>query len=242
MACLFAGLVQTQVACSYAGKAANMQRWTRDDIAMEILQLFAAGEELSYSSMAETNPSLLRAASRHFGSWRSAVEFAGLSYDAIRKYRVWTPARIIARIEELHRQEVDLSWRNVSERVDPQLAAAATKPNRFGSWRAAVEAAGLDYDAIRRYRQWDEERIIVSLRDLADQGIRLNSKEAQMEYVGLFAAAVRRFQRWDRALEAAGLNSREIRLRAPFERRRRARRRSLVELLDRRSVRRRALK
>lgn len=220
----------------------NMQRWTRDDIAMEILQLYAAGEELSYSSMAEANPSLLRAASRHFGSWRSAVEFAGLSYDQIRKYRVWTPARIIARIEELHRQDVDLSWRNISEKVDPQLAAAATKPNRFGSWRAAIEAAGLDYDSIRRYRQWDEARIVASLRELAAEGVRLNSKEAQMAYISLFAAAVRRFQRWDRALEAAGLNSREIRLRAPFERRRRAHQRSLVELLDRRLARGRAAK
>lgn len=211
-----------------------MQRWTRDDIAMEILQLYAAGEELCYSSIAETNPSLLRAASRHFGSWRSAVEFAGLSYDQIRKYRVWTPARIIARIEELHRQEADLSWRSVSEKVDPQLAAAATKPNRFGSWRAAVEAAGLDYETIRRYRQWDEARIIASLLELAAGGVRLNSKDAQMAYISLFAAAVRRFGMWDRALEAAGLDARTIRLRAPFERRRRSHRRSLVEMVDRR--------
>ena len=118
-----------------AEMAGDMRRWTRDDIAMEILQLYASGGELNYSSMAETQPSLLRAATRHFGSWRSAVEFAGLSYDEIRKYRAWSRARIIARIVELHRQNADLSWRNVSEKVDPQLAAAATKPRGFGSWQ-----------------------------------------------------------------------------------------------------------
>jgi len=218
-----------------------MRRWTRDDIAMEILQLYASGGELNYSSMAETQPSLLRAATRHFGSWRSAVEYAGLSYDQIRKYRFWTRARIIARIIELHQQNADLSWRNVSEKVDPQLAAAATKPRGFGSWQAAIEAAGLDYDAIRRYRRWDEARIVAGLRELAAQGVRLNSKEAQASYITLFAAAVRHFERWDRALEAAGLNARSIRMRAPFQRRR-THRRSLVELFERRQRARRCSK
>ena len=193
-----------------------MFQWSQDDIALEILGLFGSGEEINYSSMEENHPSLLRAACRHFGSWRSAVEFAGLSYDDIRRYKVWTRNRIIARIQELHRQGVDLSWRNISTRVDPQLAAAATKPNRFGSWGAAIEAAGLDYEEIRRYREWDQERIVQEVRSLAESGQPLNSKDIQLNNIGLFAAAIRRFDGWDQALIAAGLNTHELRLRPPF--------------------------
>lgn len=196
-----------------------MFHWSKDEIAMEILGLYANGEAINYSNIAQEHPTLLRAACRHFGSWRSAVEFAGLSYEDVRKYHVWTKTRIINRIKELYHQNVDLSWRNISTHVDPQLAAAATKPSRFGSWRAAIEAADLNYDEIRRYRDWDEEAILEQMRALADSGRPLNSKEAQENNIDLFAAAIRRYASWDQALAAAGLNAGEIRRRPPFQRR-----------------------
>lgn len=200
-----------------------MIRWTRDEIAMEILGLYGAGEDLNYSTAAVAHPTLLRAATRHFGSWRSAIEFAGLDYNAIRRYRTWTRSRILSRIQALHGDGADLSWRNVSTRLDPQLAAAATKPSRFGSWRAAIEAAGLNYDEIRRYRDWDEERILQEVRELAADGRPLSSKDIQDWDVGLFHAAIRRFRTWDECLQAAGLDATEIRRRPPFERRPRRR-------------------
>lgn len=205
-------------------------RWTRDEIAMEILSLYAEGAPLHYGSMAREHPVLLRAAHRHFGSWRSAVEFAGLSYDEVKRYRTWTRARILARIQELHRQGVDLSWRNVSTRVDPRLAAAATKPNRFGSWRRAIEEAGLDYDQVRRYREWTPERIVAEVRRLVAEGWLLNSKEAQTHQIDLFAAALRQFGTWDDALRAAGLDASQIRLRSPYRVSRRRRPRQSISL------------
>ncbi len=126
------------------------RKWNKDAIALEILSMYESGENLNYSSVASNNLSLLRAATRYFGTWEDAVKFAGLDYDSIRRYKSWTRDRIIARIKELHAQEADLSWRNVCLNIDPQLAAAATKKSHFGSWREALEASGLDYDAIRR--------------------------------------------------------------------------------------------
>ena len=120
--------------------------------------------------MRKNHPALLRAACRYFGSWKDAVEFAGLDYSKIPKYKTWTKAKIIERIQELHRQEVDLSWRNISTKVDPALAAAAVRANRFGSWRAALELLGLNYDEIRRYREWDESLVIDEVRELAEAG------------------------------------------------------------------------
>lgn len=197
-----------------------MRKWSRESIGLEIRHMFEAGEDLNYASIAQEQVALLRAATRYFGSWRSAVEFAGLNYDDIRRYKTWSRARILERIRELHDNGEDLSWRHVSTKVDPQLAAAATKRKHFGSWRDAVAAAGLDYGIIRRYREWDEATIKAKLHELHEQGIDLNAKHIEEYDITLITAARRRFDSWDKALTAAGLDYKQIVLRTPFKRRR----------------------
>ena len=194
------------------------RKWNKDAIALEILSMYESGENLNYSSVAGSNLSLLRAATRYFGTWETAVNYAGLDYDSIRRYKSWTRDRIVARIKELHAQEVDLSWRNVCLNVDPQLAAAATKKSHFGSWREALEASGLNYDEIRRYREWDDERILTMVREFHTNGVELNAKTMEQEDITLITAARRRFDSWHKALTAAGLDYTEIIHRAPFKR------------------------
>ena len=184
--------------------------------------MYQAGANLNYAHIAQEEVALLRAATRYFGSWRAAVEFAGLNYEDIRRYKTWNRQRILDRIRELHEKGEDLSWRHVSTQVDPQLAAAATKRKHFGSWRNAVSAAGLDYSQIRRYREWDEATITGRLLELHEQGIDLNAKNMEEYDITLITAARRRFDSWDKALTAAGLDYRKIVLRAPFKRRRQA--------------------
>jgi hypothetical protein len=196
-----------------------LRKWNKENIAGEIRQMFEIGENLNYANVAQEQVALLRAATRYFGSWRVAVEFAGLNYDDIRRYKTWSRDRIVERIKELHTQGEDLSWRHVSTQVDPQLAAAATKRKHFGSWRNAVAAAGLDYGLIRRYREWDENTITQRLRHLHEQGVDLNAKNMEDFDITLITAARRRFESWDRALTAAGLDFRTIVLRSPFKRR-----------------------
>jgi hypothetical protein len=197
-------------------------KWNNETIAAEILSRHAAGLDLSYSGMTRENLPLLRAATRYMGSWQAAIEFAGLNYEDIRRYKSWTNDRIVERIRELYARGEDLSWRYISLTLDPSLAAAATKKSHFGSWRTALEAAGLDYDAIRRYRDWSEDEVLRRVRDLYAQGQSLNAKTMEKEQITLITAARRRFPSWDRTLAAAGLDYRQIVLRAPFRRRRRS--------------------
>ena len=199
-----------------------MRKWSKDTIGAEIRRLFDAEENLNYANVAQAQVALLRAATRYFGSWRAAVEYSGLSYEDIRRYKTWNKERILERIRELSAAGEDLSWRHVSTQVDPQLAAAATKKKHFGSWRNAVNSAGLDYSTIRRYREWDEETILSQLKELHEKGIDLNAKSMEEYDITLITAARRRFDSWDRALTAAGLDYRKIVLRAPFKRRRTA--------------------
>jgi hypothetical protein len=193
-------------------------KWSKESIALEIRSMYESGENLNYASVANSNMSLLRGATRYFGTWEAAVNFAGLDYNQIRRYKSWSRDRIIERIKELHNQGVDLSWRNVCLNVDPQLAAAATKKSHFGSWREALEASGLDYDAIRKYREWDDDRVIQMVKDFHDKGKELNAKNMEQEDITLITAARRRFDSWHQALTAAGLDYREIVQRAPFKR------------------------
>ena len=56
------------------------------------------GEDLNYANIAQNEVALLRAATRYFGSWRAAVDFSGLSYENVRKYKTWSRERILDRI------------------------------------------------------------------------------------------------------------------------------------------------
>lgn len=196
-----------------------MRKWTREAIVLEIRSKYEIGHDLTYTVISEEDLALLRAACRLFGSWRGAIEAAGLDYDSIRRYRTWNRDRIVKRIQELHSKGEDLSWRHVSMNLDPQLAAAAAKSTHFGSWRSAITAAGLDYAEIRRYKTWDVETIKDKLRELHSQGVNLNAKSMEEYDITLITAARRHFNSWDSALSAAGLDYRAIVLRAPFKRR-----------------------
>lgn len=183
-----------------------MTRWSKDEIALEILRMYATQQPLSYGEVQKTNLRLLRAANRYFGSWKVAIEYAGLDYDKIRRYKVWTRDRIIEQIQAYHRAGKDLSWRHVSTELDPPLAAAAIRPNRFGSWQYALAEAGLDYEEIRRHKAWADEEILEELRRRSTAGESLRVSDASLECPALVAAARRRFNGWYEAITSAGLD------------------------------------
>jgi hypothetical protein len=183
-----------------------LTRWSKDEIALEILRMYASQQPLSYGEVQKGNLRLLRAANRYFGSWKSAIEYAGLDYDKIRRYKVWTRDRIVEQIQTYHREGKDLSWRHVSTELDPPLAAAAIRANRFGSWQNALGEAGLDYEEIRRHRAWADDEILDEMRSRSTAGESMRVSDAAMGCPALVAAARRRFNGWYEAITAAGLD------------------------------------
>ena len=188
-------------------------RWTRKSIVAEICRLHETGAEMNYASAERDHLNLVRAAAWHFGTWRLAVETAGLDYPSLSKYRRWGRERIITRIRELQAQGADLSWRAISLDVDPPLAAAALRSNGYATWAEALAAAGIDVNDVARYQQWNEARVLREIRAAYKTGVALSSKAAQQSHSKLFCAARRRFGSWDDALRAAGLEAESIRLR-----------------------------
>ena len=189
-------------------------RWTRKAIIEEIRTLHTAGDELNYSSAEENHLNLVRAAAWHYGTWKRAIETAGLSYDDISKYRRWNRERILKGILDYQAAGGDLSWLVISSEGAPALAAAAVRENvGFDTWYDAVTAAGIDYEKVARYRHWTPERVVKEIQELAEKEAPLSSKLVQQNHPPLYNAAKRRFKQWDEALMAAGINPDKVRQR-----------------------------
>ena len=148
--------------------------WTRETVIAAIRKEAEAGHDLSYWRTEKRIPALLRAAQRVFGHWSTAVEASGFDYEAIRLYRKWTRERVIERIRELHAKGEDLSWRNVSLKLDPSLAAATLHADRFESWAEALQAAGLNPEKVMKYRKWTKAKVREALAELAHKGASLD--------------------------------------------------------------------
>ena len=177
-----------------------------------IRELKERREDLSYNRIAREVQGLLSSANYHFGSWKAAVEAAGINYNRdVRRIPKWTKERIIQTIRSARNSGVDLSWTNVSkQREYSGMAYASIRETRFGSWDAALEAAGLQPAVVRRYESWDDEKILRRIQERYRKSRPLNSKAMQQQDCKLFNAALKRYKGWDEALENAGIDPDEV--------------------------------
>ena len=189
--------------------------WDKNDILQTLKKLHKEGKELSYTQLAKKNQPLVSAAAYHFGSFRSAVEKAGIDYSGVVRRPRWTKQEIIRLVKQAKRDGIDLHWSAVTQRGDElsRAAFAALQDRLFGSWDRALSAAGLDSDEISQYRKWGKDAIVYELKARSRESEALNSGSVQKEDPGLHAAAVRHFGSYDDALRAAKVDPAKIRRR-----------------------------
>ena len=117
-------------------------RWSLEEIVRQILEHYEKGEDLLSSDFKQRHRDLYLAAAsqRYFKSWRRAVLASGLDHEKMREKYVWTKARILRTIQEMHRDGQKLGWTHIEESC-PGIYRAARRPENFGSWKNAIREA-----------------------------------------------------------------------------------------------------
>lgn len=194
----------------------SRRKWSQERIIQEIRRLQAEGHSLSTRSMAEMGYSGMVTTSykpSFFGSWRNAIIAAGYDpKEVCRRRRKWTQERVLQRIHELHAAGADLSH-STAKRDHQYLVVVAISPSYFGSWRQAIEAAGIAYDEVSKHERWDRERIVQRIRELHAAGEALSHEEAKRHHGALVSAASspRYFGSWGAAVTTAGIDYNQVR-------------------------------
>jgi hypothetical protein len=157
---------------------------------------------------------------RHFASWTAALEAAGIDPSRRvagprdRRLPRFSHAQLLRALMEAAAGTPRLSvksyreWRASELRRDPDrravLPSEVTLFRRFGSWTAAVRAAGLTpHEGLGAPIFWTPDRVLEALRAQATEHRRVSSARDDT----LRSAAIRRFGSWQAACEAAGVAS-----------------------------------
>jgi hypothetical protein len=142
-------------------------RWSRRRVVDELRRLDQAGASTGWGDLLEAGHSgLVAAAGAYAGGLTKARKLAGVAPPA-RRLPVprWNQPRIVGAI----RDRVGKGQGLASSTVPPQMLAAGRW--HFGSWDAALAAAGVDAAAIRLQRApYTREEIIERIRGLAQAG------------------------------------------------------------------------
>lgn len=190
----------------------KLRQWTTRAIAQEIIRRSAQGFSIRGGDVCIEDHGLYQAAMRHFGEegWAKARVLAGFAPRDPDSRVIWNDQTVREEILLLHENGAALNTGSLQGSTYAYLRGAGRKV--FGTWKAAVESAGLDYEQIRKMHPpgyWTKSRILETIQGLEEDGVRLSSKAMQLSGGGLFAAAVAVFGSWSQAVEAAGINYRK---------------------------------
>lgn len=205
------GMARARKALGLHKPPAPRQAWSRERVIAEIRKLHRSGQHMSTSAvMAAGRSDLVIAANKYAGGWARARDVAGVKFNAHRGFTmpVWDAATVVAEIQARRREGQALAI----SKAPKSLTCAACRI--FGSWRAAITAAGLDYNSVLLLRQHSDDELLAWLRKLARTNPHMSLND--LDKHGQHTVACRR--RWgslEAAAKAAGLSDWPIRIRTP---------------------------
>lgn len=173
--------------------------WNRERIMERIRHLHAVGAPLYTEHMKKEHGKLLAAAEAYYGSWKAALEAAGIDYEDVRRTTVWTRDRVLLEILREYVAGRDIAF-DAFRKARPDLFHAVDK--FFESYQAAVEAAGLDYGDISKLRVGGKEQVLKELRWLMEIGADVH-RIPRSSNRSIYHRALSHFGSWSAALDAA---------------------------------------
>ena len=178
---------------------------SREDVIRRIVEREMQGQPLTEEAVRDDAPALYRAACEVFGTWGTALHYAGVRCCR-RGFEPSTPEEVIQQIRrylQMGRSPMGVFVRRRHYRLHRDAL------RYFGTWRRALAAAGVDLRRAGLYKtkrrpQTDEE-IIEALRAWHAAGHSMAWRAICLENRQLAVAAHGRFEGWRRALLAAGI-------------------------------------
>lgn len=177
--------------------------WTSDKVHHEIKKFYDKGEELRPKNVKGKYGGLYYAAIKYCGSWKNAVNEAGLNYENLIG-EPWTAESVLEEIKNLFHKGEDLSTKNVRNKWKSLHNAAY---RHFGSWQKACDVLGIQVKAKIR---WNKEKVLEEIKKFHEKGESLHSRNTQRKYNALLKAAERYYDSWESAVSIAGFNYEEI--------------------------------
>ncbi len=203
------GAVRYFGSCRGALRAAGLQcpeeqrvRWTNESIVDALRQAADAGRDLRWRAMWLLDSKLCEAAVRHFGSYRAAMDAAGLDYRGKRSLTTWTPQSVLEALRAMRNRGESVNPSSMRRERHSVFHAAR---HFFGSYAAALEKAGIDPSVIRRQREWSAEAVLDQLREYHASGVDMATHALNKKDSGLLRAAMHQFGSYRKALAAADL-------------------------------------
>jgi hypothetical protein len=184
----------------------RQRRWSRRAIIEGILKLAGEGRPLNAAAVQKAEPNLASAALRWFHSWAEALDAAGIAPARwAKRVPSWTRERVIRTVQGIHAGGGSVSHAALRRN---SVTRAATL--LFGSWDAALRAAGLDPEAVRLHRTpWTPDEVVREIRRKARACEPLNAKAVSPYSLRRRGRVF--FGSWDAALSAAGLDPAKVR-------------------------------
>jgi len=176
---------------------------TREDVIRLIVTCESRQARLEEALVRSEEPGLYAAATEHFGTWETALCYAGVRQAVKRACKPYSADAVLQKLRTLSRRGYDLSGERNRVR-DPRLYAAAK--GHFGTWRNALASAGIQLQGLRGFSKSTprrRERIRQSIRARRQQGLSLAWSQVCLDNHALAVAAKAVFGSWSRALAAA---------------------------------------
>ena len=145
------------------------------------------------------------AACDHYGTWETALAYAGINVRRMHPRKECTTDRVLQEIRTLCTSGYDLSATHNMKRDRRPYEAAR---QHFGSWKKALEATGLNLKHAfhrGRPRKFDKRKLLEAIKQRHESGQSLVWTDVCLENRAFASAAKQAFGSWRRALIAAGI-------------------------------------
>ncbi len=174
----------------------------RETIIRKIVEREVANHSLLEPDVQREDELLHAAASDEFGSWETALVYAGVRVRHVGPRCELTADQVKQQLRRLCTTGYDLGAKLNRSRHRALYDGAL---QYFGSWRSALKASGINLSNVtpRRPRHLDRETMLLWLRNRKEAGQSITFTEVCLENRAHALAIRREFGSWQRAIEVA---------------------------------------